>query len=186
MLRAKLQFSAILGHFLPRDPRCALLRCSFFFQISFILCFILLARILDTLDQSRLDFCPVPACGFLPFTPSAAQPSSAQLFGIFPFLQWMCTIPWILLLLWLHVPLCGPCLCQLSSVATPAGPAPGHHAHHAAPPTSSFPDFHSVAASSSLLPFSPFTYVFFFKAPVDLQLLLFGLLSAPLFSPVWA
>ena len=69
----KLQFSTILGPFLPRAPRCASLRCVFFFQIFSIFYFTTLARILDTLDQTRLDFCPVQDAVFYSGTPSAAH-----------------------------------------------------------------------------------------------------------------
>ena len=41
--RAKMQFYAIFGQFLPQAPRCATLRCVFSFQIFYILYFIHLA-----------------------------------------------------------------------------------------------------------------------------------------------
>jgi hypothetical protein len=60
--------------------------------------------------------------------------SMAEFSTTFSFLQWMSSDSWLPWLLWLPVPLYGPCLCCLSSMAPPAGPAPRQHAHHAAPP----------------------------------------------------
>ncbi len=74
MLRAEMQFSATLGHFLPRAPRCASLRCTFTSQIVSFLYFPLLDRILATLEQSRLDFHPVPVCTFLALYPPCRPP----------------------------------------------------------------------------------------------------------------
>ena len=111
LIRAKLQFSAIFGQFLPRAPRCATLRCVFSFQIFYILYFILLARILDILDQSRLDFCPVQDAVFSSGTPSAAHLVHCPDLLNLSFFTWMSARPWTLWLRWLPVPLYGPCLC---------------------------------------------------------------------------
>ena len=90
---AKPQFSAILGQFLPRAPRCASLRCVFSFQIFYILYFIMLARILDTLDQTRLDFCPVQDAVFYSGTPSAAHLVPCPDLHDLSFFTWMSARP---------------------------------------------------------------------------------------------
>ena len=178
ILCANLQFSAILDQFLPRAPRCAALRCNFTFQIFYTLYFILLARILDTLELSRLDFCPVPACSFLPSytqcSPSFQCPDSTT----FSFLQWMSDSPWLPYLLGLPVPLCGPCLCCPRSMAPTPGPAPRRHAHHAPPAARPSRATHCCSLLfAALPPFSISSLCFFSKASVDLKLLLFGVLQ---------
>ena len=119
-----MQFSAILGQFLPRAPRCASLRCVFFFQIFYILYFTTLARILDPLGQTRLDFCPVQDAVFYSGTPSAAHLVHCPDLHNLSFFTWMSARPWTLWLQWLPVPLYGPFLCRRSSMAAPPGSAP--------------------------------------------------------------
>ena len=159
LLYARMQFSAIFRQLLPPDPRCVTLRCSFGSQIFYILCFILLARILATLEQSRLDFCPVPACSFLPSYTQCSPPLLCPSFSrIFSFTMdvhlpldsiaamatcahlWPMPMPFKLLGY--------PCW---SSSKTPCAPCSSA--------SSSLPGFPFVAASCTLLPFSTFTCI---------------------------
>jgi hypothetical protein len=180
-----MRFSAILGQFLPRAPRCATLRCVFSFQIFYILYFIMLARILDILDQSRLGFCPVQECCCLLWYPQCSPPGPVPKFQQ-SFLFYMdvrqpldpmatmatCAALWPLPLLFkLH--------------GSPSWFSSSHHAHHAAQPTA--PSWPSLRCSLLVAaPLFCFYFCFFFKAPVVLKPRLLGLQSPPLFSPVWA
>ena len=132
-----MQFYAIFGHFLPQAPRCASPGCAFTSQIVSFLYFTLLDRILATLEQSRLDFYPVAVCTSLACAPVQYPISVRQLSTTFSFLHWMSDSPGLPLLLWLPAPLYGPCLCCSRSMAPAPGPAPSHHARHAAPPVRS-------------------------------------------------
>ncbi len=185
LLFAKMQFSAILGHFLPQDPRCATLRCTFISQIFYILYFILLARILDTLDQFWLDLCfmqyAVLCCGTPPVRPTHTVSNfQDSFFFTMDVLQPLdpvatmttCATLWPLLMLFqLH--------------GHPAGPAPSHHAHPPVqPPAPSWLPLPCSLQFAALLFFLLVSLLLL--ADVVLQLRLLGLLSAPLLSPVWA
>ena len=99
LLCANLQFCANFSQFLPRDPGCAALRCTFISQIFYVFYFILLARILDTLDQRRLHFSLMPVCSFMLWTFQCSPPIQCPAFNDLSFFTWMCYNPW---LLWLR------------------------------------------------------------------------------------
>ncbi len=88
-----MQFSAIFSQFLPRDPGCAALRCTFISQIFYIFYFILLARILDTLDQSRLPLYLVPVCSFMLWTSQCSPPIRCPTFKYLSFYNGCATAP---------------------------------------------------------------------------------------------
>ena len=87
MLRAKMQFSAILGHFLPQAPGCATLRCTFLSQIFYNLCFSVFPQILDPLDQDRLDLCFMQVCSSMLLYSQCSPTSQFQLSRLFLFLH---------------------------------------------------------------------------------------------------
>ena len=69
-----MQFSIILGHFLPQAHGFAALRCNFISQIFYILSIGLLCQILVTMGKDRLDICFMPVCSFMLLS-HAAHPS---------------------------------------------------------------------------------------------------------------
>jgi hypothetical protein len=155
-----MQFYAILGHFLPQDPGCAALRCTFISQIFYILCFSFFTQILDTLDHSQLDLCFVPVCNFMLLCTQYSPPILCSAFqNLFLFYMDVLqpTVPMATMTpcvaLWPTVQLPqlhgNPCW---SSSQLPCAPCSSA--------TSGLPGFHFLAASSSLLCFSSISFSF--------------------------